>query len=102
MYLLINFFYSFQSLAYVFVLLGFKPLDWQVESGSTIKVGSGFVLEALVSVAQFPPNPANEPFGLGLTAVIETITGEKSYWALHHPVLRPDFHHRDGFTPLFG
>ena len=24
--------------------------------------------------------------------------GERSYWALAHPVAQPDFHHRDGFT----
>jgi hypothetical protein len=35
---------------------------------------------------------------IGLTAVIETATGEKSYWALHHPAEKPDFHHRGGFA----
>jgi hypothetical protein len=35
---------------------------------------------------------------LGLAAVIETATGERSYFALRHPVERPDFHHRGGFA----
>ncbi|ASK87815.1 hypothetical protein SPHFLASMR4Y_01045 [Sphingorhabdus sp. SMR4y] len=34
----------------------------------------------------------------GLSAVIETLDGEKTLWALAHPGARPDFHHRDGFT----
>lgn len=35
---------------------------------------------------------------LGLSVVIETIDGERSYWALAHPAAQPDFHHRDGFV----
>lgn len=35
---------------------------------------------------------------LGLTAVIETQDSRLSYWALHHPAERPDFHRKDGWT----
>ena len=38
---------------------------------------------------------------LGLTAVVEandTVDGSHSYWALHHPAARPDFHQRATFT----
>lgn len=35
---------------------------------------------------------------LGLTAVIESADGERSYYALRHPGERPDFHHRGGFV----
>lgn len=36
---------------------------------------------------------------LGLSAVIESKDGTKSYWALHHPDPdKPDFHHPDCFT----
>jgi hypothetical protein len=35
---------------------------------------------------------------LGLSAVIETTDGAKSYWALAHPPGPPDFHHRDCFA----
>lgn len=33
---------------------------------------------------------------IGLSAVIETTDGHLSYWALHHPADRPDFHHPAG------
>jgi hypothetical protein len=42
---------------------------------------------------------------IGLAAVIEAadvVDGSHSYWALHHPALRPDFHHRDAFTLELG
>ncbi|MEC5384958.1 DOMON-like domain-containing protein [Uliginosibacterium sp. H3] len=35
---------------------------------------------------------------IGLTAVVETIEGAISYWALAHPGERPDFHLRAAFT----
>ena len=54
--------------------------------------------QAIIPTAAFPPNPQEKPLQLALTAVIETITGEKSYWSLYHPTEHPDFHHRDGFT----
>jgi len=34
---------------------------------------------------------------LALSAVIETIDGAKTYWALAHPSDKPDFHHPDSF-----
>lgn len=33
---------------------------------------------------------------VGLSAVIEEADGRLSYWALHHPAERPDFHHPAG------
>lgn len=35
---------------------------------------------------------------LGLSAVIETVDGGFSYWALAHPSAKPDFHHPDSFV----
>ena len=35
---------------------------------------------------------------LALSAVIETIDGAISYWALAHPSAKPDFHHPDSFV----
>ncbi len=52
-------------------------------------------LEAVIAAADLP---VGEPLELGLTAVIEEIDGSHTYWALHHPEARPDFHHRAGFT----
>lgn len=34
----------------------------------------------------------------GLAAVVEEVTGAKSYWALAHPPGRPDFHHEACFA----
>ncbi len=49
---------------------------------------------ALDGMADF----ADASWRLGLSAVIEDTSGNRSYWALAHPSGRPDFHHRDCFT----
>lgn len=38
------------------------------------------------------------PWRLGVSAVIEERHGRKSYWALAHPLGKPDFHHQDCFV----
>ena len=35
---------------------------------------------------------------IGLSAVIEEKNGTLSYWALRHPPVKPDFHHRRAFA----
>lgn len=35
---------------------------------------------------------------LGVSAVIETVDGQMSYWALAHPADKPDFHHPESFV----
>ncbi len=40
----------------------------------------------------------SHPVDVGLSAVIETKDGTKSYWALAHAPGPPDFHNRDCFT----
>jgi hypothetical protein len=42
--------------------------------------------------------PAGKELAATVAAVIGTIDGEKSHWALVHPASRPDFHRRDGFA----
>ncbi|TFI60254.1 DOMON-like domain-containing protein [Sphingomonas parva] len=42
--------------------------------------------------------PLDEPWHLGLSAVIEERNGTISYWALNHPPGDPDFHHPDCFA----
>ncbi|MEB4590667.1 DOMON-like domain-containing protein [Candidatus Thiothrix sp. Deng01] len=61
------------------------------------KDGDRLQLDAFIAAADLPVNPDGKALVLGLTAVIETTTGEKSYWALKHPTGRPDFHQRNGF-----
>ena len=55
------------------------------------------LLEAVIAAADLPQNLEAKPFQLGLTAVIETNDGSRTYWALHHPQVHPDFHHCAGF-----
>ena len=52
--------------------------------------------DCLTLEASFRP-PACAVFNVGLTAVIESIDGEISWWALAHPSEKPDFHHPDSF-----
>jgi hypothetical protein len=42
--------------------------------------------------------PSGEAIEVGISAVIKTVTGKRSFWALVHPGPRPDFHRRDGFV----
>jgi len=54
-------------------------------------------LNAAVTAASLPPTAAGATLQIGLAAVIESVEGNLSYWALAHPAEQPDFHHRDGF-----
>jgi hypothetical protein len=54
---------------------------------------------ALELTADLVLPPSLAPVRLGLSAVIEEVSGVKSYWALRHPPGdRPDFHHPDCFA----
>jgi predicted GIY-YIG superfamily endonuclease len=54
---------------------------------------------ALELTAELPLPPDLHPTRLGLSAVIEEVSGHKSYWALRHPPGEtPDFHHPDCFA----
>jgi hypothetical protein len=57
--------------------------------------GERFELEASIALARLSPAYADAPLCLGLSAVIEELSGRRSYWALAHPAAQPDFHHRD-------
>ena len=88
-----NFSPSSQWAAYAFS--GYREkLEW---TGCTVHVTPHTDLQATIPATAFPPNPQSKPLQLALSAVIETTTGEKSYWSLYHPTEHPDFHHRDGF-----
>lgn len=57
--------------------------------------------EALILTAEFGVGkiiPAGKDLVAAVAAVITTIDGGKSHWALAHPASRPDFHRRDGFA----
>ena len=42
--------------------------------------------------------PHGLPLRLGLSAIVEDVGGDLSYWALRHPPGKPDFHHTDAFA----
>lgn len=42
--------------------------------------------------------PAQAPWQLNITTIIEEASGRKSYWALAHPPGKADFHHDAGFV----
>ncbi len=55
--------------------------------------------ELKTAIAFDPATPfSNVAWSVGLTAVIEEMSGRKSYWALAHPPGKPDFHHADCFA----
>jgi len=45
--------------------------------------------------------PAAVPIEVAVCAVLKTVAGRTSHWALSHPGPRPDFHRRKGFTLSF-
>jgi hypothetical protein len=55
-------------------------------------------LNAMIDLNGLSPEPAGANLKLALSAVIEEQGGNLSYWALKHPLGRPDFHHPDSFV----
>jgi hypothetical protein len=67
--------------------------------------GEVFELDTVVHLDHLPMISRDASLRLGLSAVIEDINGRLSYWALKHPLGKPDFHHPDNFAleiPLGG
>lgn len=58
------------------------------------------VLNAEVDLAPLGMTAAEGKLEIGLSAIIENIEGQISYWAIKHALPKPDFHHRDGFALL--
>lgn len=67
---------------------GCRPLE------STFSFKTWEIVVDVANLSEFAKNP--ELF-LGLAAVIETKTGQKTYWALLHCDDKPDFHRRESF-----
>ena len=89
----INFSPSTQWAAYQFdhYRQGMRDADIASPNIETITTADLFDLRVAIDL---PPG-ANR---LGLAAVIEEMSGRKSYWALAHPPGAPDFHHSDCFA----
>ena len=78
-----------------------SPGKWtfnQKPYSRVIRTENHLFLEATIPGVDLPPNINGKPLHLGLSAVLEATNGTRSYWALHHPSDRPDFHHRAGFA----
>jgi len=74
------------------------PLD-RVPQIETQRFAGRLELSATLPFGALPSG--STMFQIGLSAVIEAadiVAGAHSYWALHHPSARPDFHHRAAFT----
>jgi hypothetical protein len=66
-----------------------------------IEVQSGaecYILQASLELDRLSGLPRDAGWRLGLSALIEEMSGRKSYWALAHPPGKPDFHHSDCFV----
>ena len=59
---------------------------------------SSIELKAQVDLNGVEALASSRSWRLGLSAVIEDVHGNKSYWALAHPPGAPDFHHKDCFA----
>ena len=70
---------------------GMAPLEQAAPVIVTRQTPETIVLTADVML---PPDADGR---IGLSAVIETLDGDISYWALAHPSEKPDFHHPDSF-----
>ena len=57
-----------------------------------------FELEVMLDAAWLASLQSPAALRLGLAAVIEDRAGVLSYWALKHPVEKPDFHHADSLV----
>jgi hypothetical protein len=76
------------------------PDAWKAGQAPTInftQTHEHLHLDVVIHTDDLHQNLAGKPLQLGLTAVIEANDGSRSYWALHHPEVHPDFHHRAGF-----
>ena len=60
-----------------------------------------YTLRASLKLDCLSALPRNSMWQLGLSALIEEMSGRKSYWALAHPPGKPDFHHADSFIHEF-
>lgn len=55
-------------------------------------------LDAIAHLDRLLPTDADHRLAISLSAVVEEHDGTLSYWALEHPLDRPDFHHPASFA----
>jgi hypothetical protein len=64
----------------------------------TETVSKSLLLRARIDLRDVSERLPEGSWRLGLSAVMEEIDGNKSYWALAHPPGKADFHHDDCFA----
>ena len=77
---------------------GMKAIETPPPIITTRRAAHNLVLKVVVDLRGFPNFMAHAELRLALSAVVENINGELSYWALAHPPGKPDFHHADSFA----
>jgi len=50
-----------------------------------------------VTLGEGLPGLGDQPILFGPTAILEAADGTHSFWALHHALIKPDFHHIETF-----
>ncbi|MBL1263602.1 DOMON-like domain-containing protein [Candidatus Methylomicrobium oryzae] len=75
-----------------------ERMPWSIGTPPVIEVSQPQDQLLLTARIAADDLPAGARLHLGLTAVIESIDGNISYWALHHPAEKPDFHDCAGFV----
>lgn len=71
---------------------GFEPKTAVQRTAASLE------LSATLRLDRLPGIQTNVCLWFGLSAVIENLNGQLSYWALKHPPGKPDFHHADAFA----
>lgn len=72
-----------------------ETLDPQI----AVRIGAKKIeLDATIRLDRLSPLYTGAALALGLSAVVEDTAGALSYWALKHPLDKPDFHHPDAFV----
>lgn len=96
-YFELNFAPSGEWAAYRFDAYRAGMADADVAPPNIVTRGDAAFFEVETEIA-LPPLPADAPWQLGLSAVVEERNGRKSYWALRHPPGKADFHHPESFA----
>ena len=75
---------------------GMKSLELSDIPEISIDLDNGHM--AVEITTGLPNNMRGADLPMGISAIIEESSGQKSYWALAHPSGEPDFHHQDCFA----
>ena len=78
---------------------GMRPVDqFPALAIAVARSDSSIELRAQMELNGVEALDVGRSWHLGLSAVVEDVRGNKSYWALAHPPGEPDFHHKDCFA----